>query len=74
MKATLSPICKKGERNLYCPHYDDCLDHAVDLKWKTWSCSECSFKLIQEATHAVRTVNDSNILYELPPNLNTEMW
>ncbi len=74
MKSMLSPICRKGERNVYCPNYNDCLDHAVDHKWRYWSCSECSFKMIQERSYPVRTVDDSNICYELPSNFSQEMW
>ena len=74
MKMTPSPIGKKGERNIYCPNYGDCLDHAVENKWRAWSCAECSCKLLQEATQAVRTVSDSNVLYELPPNFAQDVW
>ncbi len=74
MKETPSPVRKKGERNIYCPKYGDCLDHAVAHRWRYWDCSECSFKLIQEATQAVMTVNESNILYELPTAFCRDIW
>ncbi len=28
-------------RNLYCDHYDGCLDEAVDKCWTSWTCAEC---------------------------------
>ncbi len=28
-------------RNLYCRHYDACLDHAVKQGWEGWSCLQC---------------------------------
>lgn len=31
-----------GLRNLYCLHYDGCLDVAVKLDWDSWSCEKCS--------------------------------
>jgi hypothetical protein len=74
MSVKPSPVCRKGDRNLYCPNYGECLDHAVDHKWRTWNCSECAFKEIQEPIPAVRTVNDSNICYELPKTLPQEVW
>jgi hypothetical protein len=74
MSVKPSPVCRKGDRNLYCPNYGKCLDHAVDHKWRSWNCSECAFKKIQEPIHAVRTVNDSNIFYELPRTLPQEVW
>jgi hypothetical protein len=30
-----------GLRNLYCLHYDGCLDLAVRLDWDSWSCEKC---------------------------------
>lgn len=30
-----------GHRNLYCLHYDACLDVAVRLDWYSWSCEKC---------------------------------
>jgi hypothetical protein len=74
MKPRLNPVCKKGERNLYCLYYGDCLDHAVGHRWRHWNCSECSHKFTQEVVNAVRTVDDSNIFYELPPSFSAEVW
>ena len=38
-----------GHRNLYCLHYDACLDVAVKLDWDSWSCEKCPlFKLHDE--------------------------
>ena len=31
-----------GHRNLYCVHYDACLDVAVKLDWDSWSCEKCA--------------------------------
>lgn len=30
-------------RNLFCAHYDDCLDEAVKRGWNSFSCSRCPF-------------------------------
>jgi hypothetical protein len=30
-----------GHRNLYCFHYDACLDVAVKDDWDSWSCEKC---------------------------------
>ena len=35
---------RKGERNLYCPYYDDCLSLAIKGNWLGFSCTECSQK------------------------------
>jgi hypothetical protein len=28
-------------RSLFCPRYDDCLDHAVVCGWVSWTCADC---------------------------------
>ena len=30
-----------GQRNLFCTHYDGCLDEAVKRGWNSWGCSRC---------------------------------
>ncbi len=37
-------------RNLYCGHYDDCLDEAVAMCWTSWTCARCS--LFTSTEHA----------------------
>jgi hypothetical protein len=37
-----------GHRNLYCFHYDSCLDVAVKLDWDSWSCEKCPLFRVQE--------------------------
>jgi hypothetical protein len=41
------PISKRGERNIYCPYYKDCLDYAVECSWPSWNCSLCPHKAMQ---------------------------
>lgn len=31
----------ESHRNLFCAHYDDCLDEAVKRGWNSFSCSRC---------------------------------
>src|SRR5512140_1506315 len=38
-----------GHRNLYCIHYDACLDVAVKLDWDSWSCEKCPLFAEHEA-------------------------
>jgi hypothetical protein len=38
-----------GHRNLYCLHYDSCLDVAVKLDWDSWSCEKCSLFEVHDA-------------------------
>ena len=73
MTEKLNPVCRRGDRNVFCVYYGDCLDHAVDHRWRYWNCTECSHKLIQQVPSAVQTVNDSNIYYEFSPTLSREV-
>ena len=38
-----------GHRNLYCIHYDACLDVAVKLDWDSWSCEKCQLFPLHDA-------------------------
>lgn len=31
----------ESHRNLFCPHYDDCLDSAVKRGWMSFTCERC---------------------------------
>jgi hypothetical protein len=37
-----------GHRNLYCVHYDRCLDVAVNLEWDSWTCGKCPLFAIHD--------------------------
>jgi hypothetical protein len=32
----------ENHRNLFCAHYDDCLDEAVKRGWNSFTCVRCS--------------------------------
>lgn len=66
MRPTPNPIHKSGTRNVFCPYYDECLDHAIEHRWKYWKCSECPHKLTQLSLGHVRTIHDWSPFYEYP--------
>lgn len=37
----------EGHRNLFCGHYDGCLDEAVKKGWNSWSCTRCELFDVQ---------------------------
>jgi hypothetical protein len=37
----------EGHRNLFCGHYDNCLDEAVKKGWNSWSCTRCPLFAMQ---------------------------
>jgi hypothetical protein len=38
-----------GHRNLYCIHYDACLDVAVKLDWDSFTCEKCPLFRVHDA-------------------------
>jgi hypothetical protein len=44
MNPKCTPKGKRGERNILCTYYGDCLDCAIRSAWEYWSCSKCEFK------------------------------
>lgn len=44
-----NPIRQNGKRNIFCPYYGDCLDHAAKLHWEAWACFDCHHKMMKES-------------------------
>lgn len=61
----LNPTPRHGSRNVFCPHYDECLDLAINRGWMSWHCDLCE----ERSNHAARpepvlSVNYSVAYYE----------
>jgi hypothetical protein len=69
MKPQPNPICKRGKRNIYCPLYSHCLDHAINHVWEHWSCSQCSYREIKAFDEAGYGAEGHFLDYELPPRI-----
>ena len=42
LDSTISPLNEVEEfRSLFCPRYESCLDFALRLGWKSWTCVGC---------------------------------
>jgi len=73
MEPKANPIRKRGERNIYCPFYNDCLDYAIKWSWKSWSCSQCPHKLTKQSITAYEWgVTDPEPYYDLPAHVIRE--
>ncbi len=70
MRPRSNPIHKSGTRNVFCAYYDECLDYAVERRWKFWSCSECPHKLRHLSLGHVRTTHDWSPFHEYPLRVN----
>lgn len=54
-----NPVHRPGTKNVLCPHYEHCLDYAVQRYWRYWDCSECAYKESQESSTQEKNSGDS---------------
>ena len=74
MNPKCNPVYKKGNRNVLCPYYIDCLDYAIEKSWAYWGCADCQHRLTQEAGAEARLmVGDSIAYYDLPSEIYREI-
>jgi len=65
-----NPIHNQGYRNVFCPYYRNCLDHAAKLYWECWSCLECHHKQNQNSVLDVMLSQDGDYpYYSLSPSI-----
>ena len=48
MEAKPNPVYKWGKINGHCPHYEECMDHAVKRNWQFWACTKCPHESTRE--------------------------
>ncbi len=66
MEVQLNPAPRKGKRNVFCPHYSDCLNTAVLRQWSHWNCADCDHRANREAEPEIPLhVNYGIAYYEL---------
>ncbi len=44
MQKHCNPRQHKGERNLFCNHYSNCLDYVIRNDWPDWACTRCAYQ------------------------------
>jgi hypothetical protein len=65
-----NPVQIEGERNIFCPHYRDCLDHASKNYWEYWTCQDCAHKQETEPVTDVLVLSPhTDIYYSVSPSL-----
>lgn len=45
MNTERNPVRRRGNRNVFCPLYTECLDDAIKGSWQDWDCDDCPHKL-----------------------------
>jgi len=74
MNPKCNPVRRKGNRNVFCPYYGDCLDSAIEKSWAYWDCADCQHSLTQGAgVEAQLTVGHSIAYYDLPLEIYREL-
>ncbi len=67
MNPKFNPVHKKGDRNVFCPHYNHCLDYVIGKAWDYWGCGHCRQKSNQGARPEFRfTRSDTFDCFDLP--------
>ena len=63
-----NPVHTRGDKNVFCPYYDNCLNHAVKLHWQRWSCMHCEHKQKQTFVQdALLLAKDPDPYYSFSP-------
>jgi hypothetical protein len=70
MEPKSNPVPEKGERNIYCPFYNGCLDYVISRSWQGWNCSRCQYKVVKQSIRgSICAFNDAEPYYDLPIDL-----
>lgn len=63
------PIHTQGHKNVFCPYYRNCLDHAAKHHWEYWSCLKCQHKKKHDSITDVLLSPESDYpYYSLSPS------
>ncbi len=74
MDQNQSPIYMKGHRNIFCPYYSDCLNHAAKHYWAYWACFNCQHKDKKNLVTEVLLSPESDYpYYTLSPSINEKV-
>ena len=68
MDQNQKPIYTKGFRNVLCPYYRNCLDHAAKKHWEYWACLNCNHKRNEKlVTDILVSSSSCDLVYPLSP-------
>ena len=57
------PSPRRGERNIFCPYYRECLDYAVKRAWVQWTCLQCGQRFEREPLEEVAFTSQDAVCY-----------
>ena len=58
-----NPTCKSGFKNIYCPYYGFCLDHAAKHFWNFWECGDCVYRSVKKPFEVEHFLDNDEIPY-----------
>ena len=65
------PVSTKGDRNVLCPYYNECLSYAVSNHWEHWACLDCGHKNTQYLMNDILMSPDNAYpYYSLSPSMD----
>jgi hypothetical protein len=62
-----NPVHTRGDKNVFCPYYDNCLDHAVELHWECWTCQHCQHNRKAFVEEVMFLTKDPDPYYSFSP-------
>ena len=48
MRKNRNPHPRKGNRNVFCSDYNNCLDVAIERSWNSWNCGQCILRFEED--------------------------
>jgi len=70
MRTQSNPVHAKGKRNVFCPHYRECLSYACNNYWEYWSCLDCEHRREKESiTDIPLSPQNSYPYYSISPSI-----
>lgn len=71
MSKKTNPVYVKGERNIFCPLYRECLDHARKNHWEFWACHDCDFKKKTKSVNdaVLSSPQNADLYHSISPSL-----
>jgi hypothetical protein len=74
MNTECLPINTKGSRNVFCPHYSDCLDYVITKSWKNWNCNKCEHRQARDPMIDIPLTVGEISYYDLPLDIYRQIW
>lgn len=58
-----NPGRKGGRRNIFCPHYSECLDLVIQKQWMSWGCRDCGHRFNESGRAELQSGTENAVPY-----------